>query len=205
MALVWSDSILLPFVRVFMMKIPYIWKHTDMAITILYVGIFILAVAEVIRELYVKEIVIVFGLCTVFGLHYLLFPLNELYYDENWETVLKQVFPMFLVGATVYRINREQILKILNTISLITVFSYGAYMIVFRTINSKTLQSGDMHSAYMLLPHICLVFSSMLRKADPWRSAAFAFGCVELLFLGNRGSLLCLGVFVIVFLDETSV
>ena len=99
MALVWSDSILLPFVRVFLMKIPYIWIHVDMAITILYVGIFFLAIAEVIRELYVKDIVIIFGFCAVFGLHYLLFPLNKMYYEDNWERVLKEVFPRKRIGC----------------------------------------------------------------------------------------------------------
>ncbi len=197
MVLMWSDTILLRFARVVLMKIPYIWTHVDMLISLAFALFLCLSFLSIYRVLCIRELFITLVFYGVFFLHYYIFPLNENYYQLYRETVLKDVFPMFLIGVFAYRIEREKTLKVLNLISLATIFFYAGYMVLFRSVNSRTARSGDMNSAYMLLPHLCMVFYSMIQKANPWNVGAFAIGAVSLLFLGNRGSLLCLGVFVI--------
>lgn len=197
MAMIWSESILLTFIRAVIMKIPRIWKHADMIITIFYLAFFLLSILEAAKELYVNEIALAFLFYMIFGIHYVLFPLNAIYYEESAIQVMSRNFPMFLVGICTFRIRREETLKILYFISLLTIFVYGGYMLIIGNANSDAMKVGDMHTAYMLLPHLCFVFSAVLKKANPCNIVAFALGSLLLLFLGNRGSLLCLGVYVI--------
>lgn len=197
MAMVWSNSILLPLVRAVLMQIPYIWPHVDMVIDVAYMVILLLALRSFVREIYVKEILYLLLFYAVFYIHYYVFPLNEYYFFLYSNKTLKEVFPMFIIGICAYRINREDTLKVLNFISLITVFAFVVYTALYKINDSHTLSAGDMHAAYNLLPHICVTFASVIRKAKPWNIAAFVVGTLMLLFLGNRGSLLCLGLFVV--------
>ena len=197
MVFVWSDSILMRYVRVFLMKLPIIWPHTDMILSFLYVSVFLLAITVAYKELYVKDLAILLFFYGVFYLHDFLYPYNDLYYNKLGGIVTKDVFPMFLVGICVYRIDRQKVLKVLNTISLITVIFYSLYKMMFHAVDAATLKVGDMNSAYAILPHLCIVFAAMMRKTTPWNIGSFALGALLLLFLGNRGSLLCLGTFVI--------
>ena len=195
MAMFWSKSILLQFVRVGLMKIPVIWVHGDLLITAGFILFFCLSFASIYKELYIKDLFIIFSFYAIFLLHYCLFPLNREYYVKYGSTVLQDVLPKFFIGVFAFRIHREQTLKVLNLISVITVWFYAGYMIVYYTMEGNTLQGGDMHAAYMLLPHVCMTFYSMIRKANLWNLAGVIIGAVCLLFLGNRGSLLCLGMF----------
>ncbi len=197
MALVWSNTILLRFARVAIMKIPVIWVHADMMISLALAAILIFAFPSIYRVLYIRELFIILAFYGVYFLHFCVFPLNREYYPTNSTTVLKDVFPMFLIGVFAYRIERERTIKILNVISLLSVVLYTGYMILYHSLDDKTMQGGDMHAAYLLLPHLCMVFYSIIRKAVPWNIAAFAIGTAGLLLLGNRGSLLCLGLFAI--------
>ena len=195
MAMLWSKSILLQFVRVGLMKIPVIWVHGDLLITAGFILFFGLSLSSIYKELYIKDLFIIFSFYAIFFLYYWIFPLNKEYYVEYGSTVLQDVFPMVFIGVVAFRIQREQTIKVLNTISVITVWFYAGYMVVYYTMEGNALQGGDMHAAYMLLPHVCMTFYSIIRKANLWNLGGVIIGAVCLLFLGNRGSLLCLGTF----------
>lgn len=197
MAMLWSNTILMRFFRVVLMSIPYICQHADLIISVAFFSFFLLSISSVIREIRVKELLIVLAFYGVFYLYYCIFPLNEYYYENNQDLVVKETLPMFLVGILSFRIDRKRILKILNQISMATILAYAAYMALYQTMSESTLSGGDMHAAYMLLPHLCLVFYTMVAKANVWKISTFPIGVVCLLLLGNRGSILCLSVFIV--------
>lgn len=197
MAFVWSENILLRYIRVFLMKVPYIWQQVDTIMSLIFLVFLCLSLGSIIRELYVKEFFIALGIYVVFCLHYYIFPLNESYYSEYKETVINDTFPMFLTGILVFRIERKRILKVLSVISLVTIVAFAGYILLYQTMEGTEMRGGDMHAAYLILPHICLVYYTVVLRANPWNIGAFLIGVVTLLFLGNRGSLLCLGIFVI--------
>ncbi len=196
-AMIWADSILLKYVRVALQLIPYIWKHADMFISMAYIICIGLSVGAILRSVYIKELFYVAVFYAIFYLHFYSFTLNETYFYSYGGTTITRVFPMFLVGICAYRINREYTMRVLYVISVITVFSFVIYTTLFANTDDRVMLDGDMHGAYNILPHICLTFAGMIRKPNPWNITAFGIGAVLLLFLGNRGSLLCLGVFVI--------
>lgn len=202
MAMLWSSKILLRYVRALIMHIPYIWPQADLIIRIAFVVFFLFSFKTIIKEICVKELFIVLIFYAVFFLYYFIFPLNQSYYIEDQATIITESFPMFLVGILAFRIERERMLKVFTVISSITIVTFLVYMIAYETMSDKKLAGGDMHAAYMLLPHICLVFYTVILKPNPWNIAIIVIGIVTLLFLGNRGSLLCLStyaIFIILF------
>ena len=197
MALIWADSILLQFIRVFLMKVPYVWQNADMLLSLIFIITLCLSLRAVSREVFVKELFYTLLIYGIFYLYYFLFPLNQEYYVKYADKIVKESFPMFLLGICVYRIGRERTIKVLYGISIVTVFAYMVYVSLFRIVDERTMRAGDMNAAYIILPHLCLVFAGTMRKPTVWNVGALVVGGVMLLFLGNRGSLLCLGIFVI--------
>lgn len=197
MSMVWVDSILLKFIRAIAMNVPFIWSHVDLIISLAYIAVLCFSLSSVSRILYVKELLYLLLFYGVYYLHYILFPLNEIYFIAYGDKVTHEVLPMFLVGICVYRIKREQLLKYLFILSNITIYAFVIYMFVFKTMSGLEVRAGDMHAAYSILPHVCIAFCDLWRKPNPWNIAGFVLGGVFLLFMGTRGALLCLGVFVI--------
>ncbi len=198
MILVWMNSILLRFIRVIIQMIPFIWQHADLILSLVFIITLVLSLRVILWYVYIKDLLYFLALYVVFYLHLLLYPLNEPYFQINSELTITKCFPMFLIGLCAYRINRESTIRILYQISVVSVFAFVIYATVFSRIDAATLRDGDMHAAYTVLPHICLTFMGMLRKPNLWNISALTVGTVFLLFLGNRGSLLCLGICVIV-------
>lgn len=197
MALLWADSIILRYVRVLLQMTPYIWNHADMLLSLAFIIPLALSIGSILRAVYIKEIFYLIGLYAVFYLHRWLYPLNQYYYDIWGYITVSKCLPMFLVGLCAYRINREKVMSILYKISVASIFAFVIYVTAFSRIDATTLRDGDMHNAYTILPHICLVFMGVLRKPNVWNISALSIGAVFLLFLGNRGSILCLGVCII--------
>lgn len=198
MALVWADSILLRYIRVVLQMIPYIWQHADLILSLSFILTLGLSLGAMLRSVYIKEMFYVMAMYAVFYLHFYGYPLNTMYFYNQGGITITECFPMFLIGLCAYRINRETTMRIMSQISIASIFAFIIYTTVFSRIDATTLRDGDMHGAYTLLPHICLAFMGMLRKPNIWNISALTVGSVFLLFLGNRGSMLCLGVCVIV-------
>lgn len=197
MSMIWADSILMRYIRVGIQMIPHIWKHADMIISLMYLIMFFLSLGEMLRSVYMKEILYLIMMYVVFLLYFYLVPANKGYFYNSGITISK-VFPMFMIGICAYRISRDQIVKALYGISIITVLLFAFYRMMNIASDQKLMMSGDMHGAYSLLPHICLVFAGFIKKPRPLNGCTFSVGVLILLFLGNRGSLLCLGVFIVV-------
>lgn len=197
LTLVWTNSILMRYLRVLIQMLPFLWKHADLLLSAAVLFTLLLSLGVILRYVYMKELFLVLAMYGLFYLHYYLFPLNEAYYTVWGKTTTGKCFPMFLIGLCAYRINREESIKVLYKLSVITVYAFIIYASLISKIDASTLRDGDMHGAYSILPHLCLVFTGVLRKPNGWNIGAFALGAVFLLFLGNRGSLLCLSVCVI--------
>ncbi len=197
MALLWADSILMRYVRVVLQMLPYVYKHADLILSVVTVIFLGLSLRSMLRTLYIKEMFYVLVMYGVFYGHFYSYSLNTTYFYEQGGITITECFPMFLIGICAYRINRETTMKVMYRISVVSIFAQVIYTMVFSRIDATTLRDGDMHGAYTLLPHICMAFTGMLRKPNSWNISALAVGSVFLLFLGNRGSLLCLGVCVI--------
>ena len=197
MAFVWASGILIPYIRVLLQNIPYIWKNADLILDLSVLILLGLSFGSILKCLYIKEIFYVMIMYGVYFLHFYCLPLNSTYFYNESGIAITECFPMFLIGICAYRINREYTIKLLYHISLITVYAYVVYTTFVSRIDAGTLRDGDMHGAYLLLPHICMTFMGMLRKPNAWNISALVLGGVYLLFLGNRGSLLCLGICVI--------
>ena len=67
-------------------------------------------------------------------------------------------------------------------------------------MNNITSTFGEMGAAYSILPHMCLIFYYILKKANVINITVFIAGIVMMFSLGNRGSIGCLAVFIVLTL-----
>ena len=197
MSMLWADNILMKYVRVGIQKIPFIWKHADMILTMILTLLIFLSLGAMLKNLYMKEILYTIGMYAVFLAYFYLVPDNKMYFYTSGITITR-CFPMFLVGICYYRIDREKTLEYMYRISLVTIYVFVFYTVFIAASNERIMRKGDMHGAYNLLPHVCLVLARFIRRPGIFGGITASIGGLMLLFLGNRGSLLCLGVLVIV-------
>ncbi|MBQ2446670.1 MAG: O-antigen ligase family protein [Oscillospiraceae bacterium] len=197
-AMVWIDKIVLRYIRASIMHIPFMTENIDMLISLTYILLIILSMQSLYRGAYLTEITLFLGLCGLFRLHYYLFPLNQYYYEFHAnQMVLQEVFPMVMIGAWVYRINREKTMSLVFPLSVITVYAFVAYMFIYQPLVGINLMAGDMDASYNILPHVCIAYAGSFMKKNPWYIGAATLGTVILVFLGTRGTLLCLFAFLV--------
>ena len=144
--MVWIDKIVLRYIRASIMHIPFMTENIDMLISLTYILLIILSMKSLYRGAYLTEITLFLGLCGLFRLHYYLFPLNQYYYEFHANRmVLQEVFPMVMVGAWVYRINREKTMSLVFPLSVITVYAFVAYLFIYQPLAGIKLMAGDIN------------------------------------------------------------
>lgn len=197
-SLFWTKKIVLSYVRVILMHVPVIWGYTDAIITAAVYISFFMALPTFFSRVYVRELALFMWILLVYVAYFGLFRSTRAYFMRYSRVVVLQVLPCLLLGSCLYYVDNRRLIQWIYKLSLITVIAFCIYTIFFRVWSDKALRGGDMHSAYLFVPHVCLTYGYVLNKPRPLNIITFAAGSVMLLFLGTRGTLVCLGVYVIV-------
>ena len=198
--LLWCNSIILDYVRGFMLKLPIIGYAADLILPVLLGAFFLLSMKTVLARLSSTDLLIVMGMLLVYFVHWAIYPGNAYYYPENIGLFLLGRMPLYFVGAAFCSERQEQRLTILYKVSILTIYVFTLYHLVLHPLDDFAMSTGDMNSSYNLLPHACLVFYRMMQKPNGWNISAFALSCLLLFMLGSRGPVLCILVFAIVVL-----
>lgn len=191
-SILWTRKILVSYLRVIIMNLPVVSRYADMIISVAIVVFFCFALPTFLRRVYVKDMALFLLLCAIYFSNYLFYEENRTYFWQNSREIILHVFPLFFLGLCLYDEDTERLLHVIQRVSLFSVVGFCVYTLAFRVIDESTLRAGDMYSAYLLLPHVCLTFSLVIRKPNAGNIAVFAMGTLMLLFLGTRGALLCL-------------
>ncbi len=126
-------------------------------------------------------------------------PELQIYFDDNAQTCL-EAFLMIYVGKSVFRGGiDEDYFSLLTTLSLIGVlftalyFGYGA-------ISGRGMEDEYMTIAYRTLPSTLCLAAAFLRKINFRNTASFVFAVLLQFFMGTRGAILAVIVFVVLYL-----
>lgn len=198
--LLWCESILLDYLRGFLLKLPFIGLAADMLMPVLIGAFFLLSLKPMMTRLSGTDILIVIGILVVYFVHWAMYPGNSYYYEGNLWPFLLGRLPLYLVGATFCSDRQEERLSILYKASILTIYGFTVYQLVLHPLDEFAMSTGDMNSSYNLLPHACLVFYRMLQKPNGWNISGFVLSCLLLFMLGSRGPVLCIVVFAVVVL-----
>lgn len=112
---------------------------------------------------------------------------------------LTYVVPMYFIGIAAGKLlhNDDKILSLLEKISIVSVllnvFYYASIGLSF-----QAEWMSSQYIPYMLLPHISLITLSIFREFKLYKIATLLLGLVFMIFLGNRGSIVCYLVLLLV-------
>ncbi len=198
LTLLWSRNILLEYFRGLLLNLPFTSAIAGLIVPLVMVIFFVLSLGTMTERLKGVDITFIAACLVVYCAHYLLFPDSRYYYDRNGTEFVFAALPFYFVGVALNDDHQTSILELFYKTSVITIYAFIFYRLFVSAMDSRTLRSGDMNSAYNLLPHVCLVCAFLMRKPCVKRAIPFALGCLMLLLCGSRGPVLCIFVFTTV-------
>ena len=195
--LLWTDRILLTYVRAIMMRLPIIGFMADYMITAVYVVLIVFSVPRILKCMQIKDLFFVFTTVIICLLNYLVFPDNTEILDDLLPNFLFFTFPLYFIGLS---LDYEKVFPWMYRLSLVTIAAFTVYKLFISTpmTDTQSIYQGDMWGAYNILPHVCVAALAMLKKPGFINIASSVLGILMLSFLGSRGPLLC-AVMAIVF------
>lgn len=193
--LVWTDTILLQYIRAVVLRLPLLGKHPDTVMTMLYLFFMLGASGYMLTD--ASDWLFLVGSSGVY-----LFS-GVVAYNDYWRdgafAFLVQTLPLYIIGSSLLRKeHREEMLHLLYVLSLASVVLKIVYTYTLGdSMNSvQSIYQGDMDAAYKLLPHVCMVMLYAFRKPDWCNVPISIVGAVFLTMLGTRGAVLIMLLFL---------
>lgn len=197
LAVVWSKDILLSFVRAILLRLPIVNTFPDIIIIIIIISLVLLSLKYILKTVNIKDILFIVIIAIIFLIDLLVYPENT----DLQKYIIKFMFsvlPIFFVGLSMGT-NKE--IRMLYYISLLSIILKIIYTMTFEKgmLSEATQSGGDMDNAYKLLPHICLVCFYAFNERKPISIFISIFSAIFLILLGNRGSMICLMTFILLY------
>lgn len=198
----WMDRVLLRYFRAVILRIPLLNTIADYFIIIPYFLFIFFAIPKILQKIRFTDIVFWFIALALFLFNYIFFPGNSKILEENMINCLFLVLPLYYIGLS---LDVKKMYPWLYIISSITIFAMLAQKIFFADAMSEmeSMYEGDMWASYNLLPHVCLVLISMLRKPSVINVITSIVGIATLTVLGSRGpillALLAMAIYLLIF------
>lgn len=128
--MIWTQTILMQYVRAAVMRIPVMGSYPDAVMTTLYIIVIALALPEF--RLSPKDILFVLGFSAVFVLE-CLFQENP-YLDAYFPKFLITTLPLYFVGVALSEYeNEDNVIYHLYILSVVTIIINFIYKVVFGT------------------------------------------------------------------------
>lgn len=196
---IWTETILLQYVRAVVMRLPFIGAYPDVVLTAVFIAVALMALPY--YRMTRGDLMFLFSVVAVFLFQWLFHSEAQQYLDEYAVSFLIHNLPLYVLGVSLGESEeREQIIRMMYILSMITLAANFLNKMVIGTpmdaVTSKYV--GDMDRAYKLLPHCCLIAYYSIKKTNPWNVGFTILGGFYLLLLGTRGAVLIYFAFVTV-------
>lgn len=200
--LLWSDRILLSYVRALLLHLPFVGSAVDPIIITIYVVLIIMALPKILGQM--KGMDVVFGVAVILAclLNFVLFPENKTMLKEQLPTFLFYTFPLYYIGIS---LDYDRVYPWLYRLSAITVAAFVVYkLFIGESMDEvQSIYHGDMWGSYNFLPHVGMVAMGALKKPTIANVSLSVLGITMISLLGSRGPLVCIvlaiGIYLIAF------
>lgn len=185
--LIWTQTILLQYVRAVIMRFPIVGNYADAIIMILYIAVILLSVSY--YKVNVWDIAFVFSVAVVFMMEWLFYEDGREFLNIYIIDFIIKTLPLYIVGVSLSASKaKEKIIHQMYILSMLTLLANICYQYEFVGVmsNSETLY-GNMYLAYNLLPHCCLIAYYAVKKTNIFNVIFMVIGALYLLMLGARG------------------
>lgn len=192
-ALVWGVELLYYFKAV-VLRLPLINEFADIFVPIVVIISILCMMSSIVKKFKATDFFFYLGCLTLYIITYLTFPINERWLDMFMPIVFFQVLPYFFLGLL---LDPQKQLRVIEYVSMAYIVLSLIYL--YLTFSTRDVDGEEMGAAYALLPHLLIVFNSCLRNFKWYSLLIFLLGLLRLLGTGNRGSLVCIAFFAIVY------
>lgn len=197
LCMLWGSK-LLSYITAIFLRVPGFAEIATWIVPIMMVVVFMLAFNSFSKSISGNSLFFYITCALVFILTYVLFPYNADYLDEEITVFLFSALPFVFVGCAI-DINR--LFKPLYIISLLCVLLEAVNVLIFeKGERAMADYQYDMAAAYKLLPHMLMVLWHLMKKINIIDLIAVLLGLFLLMGYGTRGAIMCVGIFVVVYL-----
>ena len=200
--LVWTQTILLQYVRALLMRVPVVGRYPDEIITIVFVLGILLALPY--YKIYKKDFIFLMLVIAVFLFEMAFYEEGAAFLDRYIIDFIVKILPLYVFGISLSASeNKEEIIYQLYILSMVTLAANIFYQFVIGTSMSEVASQyeGNMNLAYNLLPHCCLIAYYTVKRTNILNIVFSIIGGFYLLMLGTRGAaliyLICFAVLLI--------
>lgn len=195
--LIWTQSILVQYVRAVVMRLPIIGSFPDVVITAVFAIVIVLSLSS--YKITRTDLLFLFCVFLLFSLNWMFNQKASEYVEQYMVDFLLLRLPIYIVGVSFSEFEeRDKVIQIMFILSVMTIFADILYRFTFGTAMDtvQSLYEGDMDKAYKLLPHCCLIAYYAIRKTDLFKIFCMVLCGFYLFMLGTRGAALIYVVFI---------
>lgn len=193
-ALVWGADMLY-YLKAVVMRLPIINLLSNFFIPSVVIISLLVTFSSLSKRIKVADFVFYFVCIAIYLLNFVFYPANFEWLTFFLPSVFFQVLPYFFIGLL---ITSQKHIKVIETVSIAYVVFSLIYL--YFTMASRTFEGEEMGAAYSLLPHLLIVLVACFRRFKWYYLVVFILGLLRLMGTGNRGTLLCLALFLILYL-----
>lgn len=199
-AWMWSFNIwhhLLSVIR----RTPVLQLFTNYTIPTISILLGVYAIALNKDRIKRKDVIFCLVIIFVYIVHIVAFPNNAEKLIELQPFFFFSCFPYFIVGLFV-DFNKQK--NVLEYVSMAVILLNMVYRYIFNIGEGEGLVvdlggGDDMGTAYFYLPHCLLLLYSILQRFNIWKFLCVMVSLIMILGSGNRGSLLMIVLFLVLF------
>ena len=178
---------------------PGLGSLGQISIAIIIGVLSIISWQELIKYIKIRDVLFYFVILFIYFLSYYLHPENQTFLDEKYtQPFLLTVSPYFFVGLLV---NMDRDKQYFLYISYLSVFFQFIYIFLLNKGGVRGNEADNMIGyAYNLLPHVTFISYWLIEKKTVSSVLFFLAGFLLLISMANRGSIVCLMTFMLIYL-----
>lgn len=191
MMFLWSYGSIIYFVNLALNRISSAGKYVS---TVVLVVLILASMKEIKKRIKLNDVFFYLAIVVLFFAQYLLYPQNGEILNQYASSFLLTVVPFFFFGLL---IDIHEHKELFYWVSLAAVIVQSLYQLWYRPMTGEYISSEDMVAAYQIAPHVCFLFWVAFdrKRMIYYVPAVLAF--IFQVSLGNRGSLVCVVLFVV--------
>ena len=144
------------------------------------------------------DIFLYIAVISFFYISPVIYPETSRFVNDTFSIFAFQTIPLYFIGLTVDFHRDKSILTFISKAQLLMTFLF-VLLSLLRLINTK-MEGEQMWFAYSILLPVMFLYYTYSKSKNKLDLFYFLLGVMMILMFGNRGSLLCLIIYLLVFL-----
>lgn len=193
----WCPTILDLIRVVFFLKTPLLSEVHLLVIPFVITCLILFCLPRIIRAVRLSDVVTLLALVGYYEWCFHLYPTRHYDLDLYEELFIIQSLPFYVLGLIVKPYKFKRTFYVSSAFFIIYAFVF--YSLMSGGSANRDMSNEQMYLAYLVLPHLLYVLWYTLTEFSYISLVFVLLGLFELMSYGNRGSIVCLTTFFILF------